>query len=231
MRPASICIYIISLLLCGTTWAQEATVDSVKVKDQKYGIRVGTDLIKLGRTLLEDGYTGFEIQGDIRFAKNLYAAVEIGTDDREWDKDGLVANTEGSYFKIGADFNAYENWEGMNNAIFVGLRYGFATFSQELVEYRVYTTDTTFPTSVVQSGETYDGLTASWAELIVGVKTEIWNNLYLGLNVQLRHMVSEQKPENFDNLIIPGFNRTYDSSDWGVGYGYTISYLIPIIKR
>ena len=231
MRPASICIYIISLLLCSSARAQEATVDSVKVKDQKYGIRVGTDLIKLGRTLLEDGYTGFEIQGDIRFAKNLYAAVELGTDDREWDKDGLVSKTEGSYFKIGADFNAYENWEGMNNAIFVGLRYGFATFSQELVEYRVYTTDTTFPTSVVQSGQTYDGLTASWAELIVGVKTEIWNNLYLGLNVQLRHMVSEQKPENFDNLIIPGFNRTYDSSDWGVGYGYTISYLIPIIKR
>lgn len=232
MRPASICTFIISLLFGVSVWAQEeVAVDTVKVKDQKYGIRVGTDLIKLGRTLLEDGYTGFEVQGDIRITNKWYAALELGNDDREWDKDGLRSNTSGSYFKLGADYNAYENWEGMNNAIFVGLRYGFATFSQELIEYSVYTTNTTFPTQPVQSGETYDGLTASWAELIIGVKTEVWNNLYLGLNVQLRHMVSEDKPDNFDNLIIPGFNRTYDSSDWGVGYGYTISYLIPIIKK
>ena len=232
MRPASICIFFISLLLCGGLWAQEEVApDSLKVKDQKYGIRVGTDLLKLGRTLFESGYTGFEIQGDIRFSRKWFAAVELGTDDREWDKDGLIANTNGSYFKLGADFNAYENWEGMNNAILVGLRYGFASFSQELIEYRVYTTDTTFPTSVVESGQTFDGLTASWAELIVGIKAEIWNNLFLGINVQLKHLIAEDRPDNFDNLIIPGFNRTYDSSDWGVGLGYTISYLIPIIKR
>jgi len=232
MRRKSIYIFFISLLFCSSIWAQEeAITDSLKVKDQKYGLRVGTDLIKLGRTLFEDGYTGFEVQGDFRVTKKWFAALELGTDDREWDKDELVAIAKGSYFKLGADFNAYENWEGMNNSIFVGLRYGFATFSQELVEYRVYTTDTTFPTEIVQSGETIDGLTASWAELMIGVKTEIWSNLYLGLNVQLRHLVSEKTPDNFDNLLIPGFNRTYDSSDWGVGYGYTISYLIPVFKK
>lgn len=232
MKRKYIYTSIISLLLTACVWGQEPTpVDSLQVKDQKYGLRVGTDLIKLARTAFEDGYTGFEIMGDFRITDRWYAAIELGTDDREWDKDDLKSNTTGSYAKIGADFNAYENWVGMNNAIFVGLRYGFATFSQELISYRVYTTDTTFPTTLVEPGTEFDGLNASWAELLIGVKTEVWSNLYMGVNVQLKHLISEKTPENFDNLIIPGFNRTYDNSSWGVGYGYTISYLIPIFKK
>ena len=77
----------------------------------------------------------------------------------------------------------------------------------------------------------YSGLTAHWAELIIGIKTEILNNLYLSINLQLKRKISESHPDNFDNLYIPGFNRTYDYSEFGVGYGYSISYLIPILKR
>jgi hypothetical protein len=38
------------------------------------------------------------------------------------------------------------------------------------------------------------------------------------------------KPSGFDNLYIPGFNRTYDGS-FGVGFNYTVSYFIPIYKK
>ena len=63
------------------------------------------------------------------------------------------------------------------------------------------------------------------------MKVELFNNLYLSLNLQLKRLISQDEPENFANLYIPGFNRTYDFSDFGVGYGYTISYLIPIFKK
>jgi len=49
--------------------------------------------------------------------------------------------------------------------------------------------------------------------------------------VQLKRTLSEKEPDNFANLYIPGFNRTYDYSEFGVGYGYTLSYLIPIFKK
>jgi hypothetical protein len=45
----------------------------------------------------------------------------------------------------------------------------------------------------------------------------------------LNRLVSNKK-ENFDNLYIPGFNRTYDG-DFGVGLNYTVSYFIPIFKK
>lgn len=210
---------------------EQPTVDTLKVATEKYGIRLGGDLSKLARTAFESGYSGFELAADLRFAKRFYAAAEIGFEDREWDKDGLQANASGSYIKIGGDFNAYRNWIGMNNAIFAGLRYGLASFSQELTSYTIYTTDTTFPAETRTDPRKFSGLNASWAEFILGVKTEVFNNLYLSLNVQLKYLISEKLPDNFDNLIIPGFNRTYDYSEFGVGYGYTLTYLIPILKR
>jgi len=211
--------------------AVEASVNDTIPKTKKYGIRLGLDISKLVRTAVEDGYTSFEVNGDYRLTKKIYAAAELGTSDRVWEEDGLKTTTTGSYIKIGAELNAYNNWLDMNNAIFGGLRYGFSTFSQELQQYDIYTTNPAFPTTQRDVSIEASGLTASWAELIVGFKTEVLNNLFLSINLQLKRKISEDKPEAFDNLIIPGFNRTYDFSEFGVGYGYTISYLIPLYKK
>jgi len=228
-----ILLFIINICCAFSLVAQETTevTDSIPPVPEKYGLRLGGDLSKLARTAFEDGYTGFELNADLRFSKRFFAAAEIGVEDRTWDEENINADFSGSYIKIGADFNAYRNWIGMQNAIFIGLRYGFSTFSANLNEYAVNTVDPTFPTDLRTDAIEFSGLNASWVELIFGVKTEIFNNLYLSINLQLKNMINEKTPEGFDNLIVPGFNRTYDFSEFGVGYGYTISYLIPILKR
>ena len=119
----------------------------------------------------------------------------------------------------------------MNNEIFTGLRYGFSNFSQELLGYDLYATNQIFPPTYVIKNIEYIGLTAHWAEFILGVKTEVLTNVYLSLNLQLKRKISETALENFDNLYIPGFNRTYDFSQWGVGYGYNLTYLLPLFKK
>ena len=35
----------------------------------------------------------------------------------------------------------------------------------------------------------------------------------------------------FENIYIPGFGRTYDSTKIGTGFSYTLSYLLPIYKK
>jgi hypothetical protein len=226
-------LFFISLLFASLSlWAQEETVVSDTIsKNEKYGLRVGGDISKLARTAFDKKYTGFELMGDLRFSKQFYAAIELGNENIDFEEDNLTANSKGSYIKIGADYNSYKNWLGMENAIFTGLRYGFSTFSQELTSYRASTTNPTFPSETITTPQEFNNLNASWVELIFGVKTEIANNLYLSINVQLKHKITETEPDNFGNLIIPGFNKTNDFSKWGVGYGYTISYLIPIINR
>ncbi len=234
MKQAHIFLFYISLVFATTSLvAQEEDQkqqDTLSPK-HKYGLRIGADISKPLRTFLEKGYSGFEVVGDFRFSKNFYFAAELGSEKKDWNKPNLTNTTTGSYIKLGADYNAYSNWLNMNNAIFAGLRYGFSTFKQELTGYSIYTTNHDFPNPFVETSQEFSGLTAHWLELIVGVKTEIITNLFLSINLQLKRKIAEVKPENYDNLYIPGFNKTNDYSDFGVGYGYTISYLIPIFKK
>ena len=196
-----------------------------------YGLRIGGDLSKLWRTALDQNYSGFELVGDLRFSKRFYAAAELGYEERFWSEQNLDAQINGSYLKIGADFNAYRNWVGMNNGITTGLRYGLSTFTNTLLRYPVYTTNPTFPSSIREDNVAYSGLTAGWVEFILAIKTELWSNIYLSLNLQLKHLLHEDEPGNFANLVIPGFNKTNDFSAFGVGYGYTLTYFIRVLKR
>lgn len=232
MKRKHILIFSISLFCISFTSLAQETVSTDSIAQiEKYGIRVGVDLAKPIRTLLEDGYSGFEIMGDFRVTKRFYAAVELGNEKKDWTEPYVSAKIAGSYAKIGFDYNAYQNWLGMENSINIGLRYGFSNFKQDLESYRIYTSDPIFPSETILSSMEYSGMTAHWAELIIGIKTEILNNLYLSVNLQLKRKIAESELDNFANLYIPGFNRTYDYSEFGVGYGYSISYLIPILKK
>lgn len=209
---------------------QTQAVDTVDARE-KYGLRLGIDLVKPARTFFEEDYEGLEITGDYRLYENIYLAGEIGNEQKVISQPNVTASAKGSYIKLGGNYNFYENWRGMQNLIFVGLRYGFATFSTELQEFSIYDRDPYFDPDIRVASREFNNLTAGWIELQLGTKVEVLNNLYLGVHVELKRMVNETQPTNFDNLYIPGFNRTYDDSSIGVGYGYSISYLIPLYKR
>ena len=220
---------LIWLLGIETINAQTAT-DTVSYKE-RYGLRVGVDLSKPLRTLLDDNYNGLELLGDYRIYKNYYIAAELGNENMKLSEGNLSVSDKGSYIKLGADYNAYENWAGMENMIIVGMRYGFSTFSQTLESYAISTSTDYFGANIIDASDQSKGLTASWVELLAGVKVELFQNLYLGANVQLKRMITQTTPSNIDNLAVPGFGKTNDFSQFGVGYSYNISYLIPIYKK
>ena len=221
-------------------FAQEAEIVNDNLSDdpvyyQKYGLRVGVDLSKPLRSTLDENYEGLEIVGDFRLSYKLYLAAELGTEEKTTLEDNFDFTTRGNYIKAGVEWNTYENWYGMHNIISVGLRGGFSTFSQTLNAYRIYTEDQywndnteEFP-GLENLGE-YDGLTAQWAEVVVGLKVEMFKNLYMGATVRLNYLINDTASDVFPNLYIPGFNKVTDGSQFGVGYNYTISYLIPIFK-
>jgi hypothetical protein len=211
--------------------AQEVKkADSIKPKTERYGLRLGVDLFKLSRTFTEKDYRGLELVGDFKLTRKHYLAAEIGNENKTVDDDHLNFTTKGTYLKAGFDYNAYQNWFGMHNMIYVGLRYGVSTFSQTLNTFSVYNPHPYFGASpTLVSGEKYDGLSAQWIEVIAGVKAEIVQNLYVGFSLRLNNLITNKTPENFDNLYIPGFNRTYGGK-FGAGFNYTISYFVPIFK-
>jgi hypothetical protein len=200
-------------------------------KTERYGVRVGVDLYKLTKGFYDKNYKGIELVGDYRFKKNYYLAAELGTENKTTIDDRLSSTAKGSYIKVGFDYNAYQNWLDMENIISIGLRYGAGTFSQQLNSYKIYNSSPYFETPPeIKSDEKFDGLSASWLEVVGGVKAKVFNNFFVGFSVQLKTLVTNKRPDGFDNLYIPGFNRTYDGA-FGVGFNYTVSYFIPLYKK
>jgi len=236
LKSSSYISLIVCLLLSFSVKSQNEINNSGRDSlnyQQKYGLRIGGDLGRVIRTVADEDYTGFEINGDYRISEDFYIAGELGTEERTLQNNFLDVTSTGSYFKAGFDYNTYTNWLNMQNLIFFGGRVGLSSFSQTLNEFTIYDTNREFfnqPYTEVPNEE-FKGLSAIWSELIVGIKAELFNNLYLGLNMQLKFMITEDEPSGFENLYVPGFNRTYDSGRIGIGFGYNLSYLIPIYKK
>lgn len=210
---------------------ETAKKDSIPAKTDRYGVRFGVDLYKFTRSIYDKNYKGLELVGDYRLTKNYYLAAEIGNENKTTDDTRLNFTTKGTYVKAGFDYNSYENWLNMENMVYIGLRYGVSSFSQTRNSYKIYSTNSYFGENPsIIDGTKYNGLSAQWLEFTAGIKAKVYNNIFVGFSVRLNRLVSNKKPENFDNLYIPGFNRTYDGN-FGIGFNYTVSYFLPIYKK
>ena len=70
-------------------------------------------------------------------------------------------------------------------------------------------------------------LSSGWVEFVFGVKTELILNFYLGISLRLNRILSQNQPDNFGNLYVPGFNKVTDGNNFGAGFNYTLTYSFP----
>jgi hypothetical protein len=224
---------LLVFLIPVTIFSQENIVstDSITQK-QKYGLRIGLDVNKLVNSSISNIYDGFELNADYRISNKLYIASEIGLIDNTEDEEHLNFTTKGTYIKSGIDYNMYTNWLDMQNMIFAGFRIGYSDFDQTINNYTIYDTNNQiWGQSFINIPIKNEDLSSLWVELIIGVKAEIFNNLFLGFNLEVKKMINSEIKNNIQNMYVPGFNKTFEGSSFGVGFGYKLSYLIPIVKK
>lgn len=221
----------LALFICLSSVAQDIKKDTIQTAFKKnYGLRVGTDLNRLARNVYDNDYSGFEIVADYRMSKNLYIAAEVGNEKKFLDEEQFQNTQNGYYVKAGIDYNVFDNWLDMDNMIYVGGRVAYSNFSNELNSYPISNINNPFFPPTQFSGEKTEDLSAVWLEFVAGFKVEVVNNLYLGVSARLSYLASNKEPENFENIWIPGYNKV-NSGKFGVGFNYTISYLIPFKKK
>jgi hypothetical protein len=196
-------------------------------------IRLGFDLLKPILSSSEGDNLNYEIVGDLQLTENIYLAGEYGLVDKVIEDENINFNSTGSFLRIGFDYNMFENWIGMDNSIYIGLRYGTSNFSSKILDYNVRNKDSYFSNLVSNEFQTieYSNLSGNWIELLLGIKVETFKNVYLGLSLRLNKLLSDKKPDNFGNLFIPGFNKVTDENTFGSGFNYTLTYSIPLKKR
>ncbi|MDT7829934.1 DUF6048 family protein [Pricia sp. S334] len=247
--------YFISLflvLITATGYSQDRPIDldpsDTTAYKESYGLRAGVDVSRILVSSLNDDYTGLEIVGDYRLTQKLYFAAELGNEKKTIgvglgkeveSAEGELYNftASGSYIKAGIDYNTYGNWYGEQNMIFIGGRLAYSNFSQTVNDYKIFDTDRYWNPDDFAFGSQqeleFNGLSAAWLEFVVGFKAEIVKNLYFGGSVRLAYLVQPltKDPDNFQNQFIPGFNKVTEGSNFGVGYNYSITYLIPFYKK
>lgn len=245
MKARPLYIFIISFLLFSEVFSQENTSKieksteellpaSKKQNSQRYGIRLGVDISKPIRSFFDKDYFGIELSGDYRYNYRYYFAAELGKERKKTTTDYFNFTTDGQYLKLGIDYNGYDNWYGMQNLIYVGARYGFSQFRQEVNSYTLHTLHHYWQENtqgnIANIQTSYNGRTGHWLELLVGVKVELFKNLYAGASVRFSKILY-QKKNDFPNFWMPGVGRVWENGTYGINYNYTISYLIPLYRK
>ncbi|WP_347175338.1 DUF6048 family protein [Polaribacter uvawellassae] len=222
----SFCLILTSLSNFGQ---EKQVIDSVSNKTA-YGLRLGIDISKPIMGMIDSNSSGIEFVADYRISKNWYIATEFGAQEEITVEDYTNSTSKGSFYKIGINYNAYDNWLDMNNEIFVGFRYATSAFEQTLNSYKSNTGSDYFAGNIISTPLTTKGLNAHWTEFVLGIKVETFKNLFLGFSFSYKIMLSLEHPTNFKTLYVPGFNRVFDT-ETGFGFNYTISYTIPFISK
>ena len=193
---------IISYLNCSS---QEQNMDSIY--KSTYGIKLGIDFSKQVRMLTEPEYKGIVIIGDYRVLDKLYIAVEFGSEEKLVENEVLNFKTKGSFYKAGANYNIFKNIQNLENEIYIGLRYGSSKFDHNLNSFTIHNVDQYWNQNNITNSSSYENLNAKWLEFLVGFKAQVIDNFYMGLNLNVKRILSQKSPENFSYLYIPGFNK------------------------
>ena len=234
-------VFYISLLsFCYSVSQQNDNItinDSLNLKKEKsINLRVGFDLYRIILSRVSDDFDGFEIVGDLKVSEDFFIALELGSLDTNKQVEQVNFTTNGSYFKVGFDYNMFENLEGMNNHITLGARIGSSRHNQTLNSYTIldrtrYWSGSDLPvTNGFATGERPD-LNALWFEVVLNFKVQILKNIYTGISLRLNRLISDKIPSNFDNIYIPGFNKKTQDNVFGAGFNYTLTYNFSLLSK
>ncbi len=229
MKSKHIWLFTISLLWSLFAFSQEEGKAKEDKVPRTYALRVGLDMIKPARTQFEDGYQGLEIVGDLKLSKRLFVAAEVGSEKRTQQSEQINFTTKGSYIKAGVDYNFFNNWKGMDNALFIGFRLARSLHNHTVNNYTLYSLTQYLAVNTTEgylTGER-EQLSTGWFEFLFGLKVQLLPNFYAGLSLRMHGLLNDKQPQDFGNLYAPGFNRITDDNKFGGSINYTLTYSLP----
>lgn len=239
----NILIGLAILFACSSVKAQEKQENDIErttLIDQSSipffnGIMIGYDLLGPAYKAYSDDYLTNEISVDFNLKNRIFPSIEIGYGNTDkWSDKGVQYKTKAPFFRLGADYNfLYKKQK--NNHLTLGLRYAFTTFDYDLANLPLK--DNTWGDQI-DNPSIYDDIwnnsvnlekstlssSMHWLEFVVGVRTSIYKNLYMGWSLRWKYRLSAKKNEQGDPWYVPGYGIYKDSR---IGLSYSIIYRIP----
>lgn len=226
-------IFSFTFILCLLTLISQGQERELKLKPKRTdnfihmdGLRVGLDISRPMQHLWNKGDRyGTELSFDMELIPNLYPVIETGWEKLKIDHDYLDYSSAGSYTRFGFDYNLLvaEHAKDMD-IVYVGLRYGFSFANQQVKEYRIsnYWGDLTG-----RMGK--QNYTAQWAEFVLGIKGEVFKNLFMGWSIRGKLKMSQKDFEMPHVYFNPGYGPA--EKKFNFDFSYSVFYNLPFNFR
>ncbi len=186
-------------------------------------VRLGVDLSGFARHMVEPETLTGEVSLDVEWRKSHFAVIEAGLLQVDVEQETHRYQADGYFIRMGADFNILErNPEYPNDLLLASIRYGYSNLTHEspfIVIPDPYWGDhhTAVP------GERYH---AHWLEAGIGMKTEIWRQIFLGWSLRGRLLLTSTSDPEMEPYFIGGYGQS--GSNTRLSLHYSIMYRIPL---
>ncbi len=193
------------------------------------GIRLNTEVIRPILSIVQENYTAYEFNVDVGIKPRLFLSVDVGVQDH-LQADSLPSfsyQTTGTFFKIGIDRNFINFENSVTDIVSLGARYGYASLSQTISNAIVYNEywGNSDPISTTENFQ------AHWLEVVVGMKTPIFKNVYIGWDIRGK-MLLYNGSEVSKRPYITGFGKPSATTlRLGSSFHYYISYRLPFKNK
>jgi len=186
------------------------------------GIRVGTDITRPFQDLWTKGDRyGYEFSGDMELWPNIFPVFETGLDILKINTSYVNYKTSGSYSRIGFDYNFLQA-ENKNdkNIFYAGVRYGFVLAKQQVNSYMI---DSYWGPTTGSFGS--QNFFAHWGEMLVGLKSELFHNFYLGWTIRGKINLNQKDLKMPALYFSPGYGRA--EKGFNMDFTYSVYYNLP----
>lgn len=235
MKKRLISTYIITLLILSSllsvpcnVFAQEKTTDKNDIEQSEQplyqGCWVNMDISGIAGKILGSDVTSTEVGFEVNLKNRFFPVIELGYSDINTtdDETNIHYKATAPYFRLGLNYNVFYKKPHLPGYFTVGLRYGFSSFS-----YDVQAPDLTDPNwGGISVPVAYEGVktNTSWAELVLGLRTQVYKSFYMGFTVRYRSQLSLKKSLHSEPYYIPGFGKNKSSN---FGFTYNLIYRLP----
>jgi hypothetical protein len=201
------------VLLSGSLAAQDhLEYDSSGNKFLPTGIRIGTDLLSIGKTYYTDYFKGWEINVDADVYRRFYVTMDYGSSTSTYILGNGVYGNKGTYYRVGVDVNFLLK-DPDRNMFFVGLRHGHASYS----DYSDYSfTDPAFGPITINASNTNPR--ANWKELTTGIRVKVWKFVWLGATMRIKFRLVGKDQWELVSYDVPGYGKTFKTAWYGLNY-------------
>ena len=152
----------------------------------------------------------YEVAAHVGIQRRYFPTVElgIGTSNYTADRSGLHYQVHSPFFRVGMDYSLNKNLASRNR-YFVGLRYGFSSFSYDLDGPTIV--DDYWPYEFAYKSHGTKGR-MNWGELLFGIQTQLWKFIHCGWTVRYKYRFHEKQGIPGHAFYVPGYGKNVTSN-------------------